>query len=237
MWRLALGGVFLAAAQACVFCRLPAHDLSGRLARLCSQMEARQKECGASPDFSAFALDEVSMNKVTEKTHRVLRVMEIKEAVSSLPSYWSWLRKTKLPEYTREALCPPACRGSTTLYNCSTCKGTEVSCWPRKRCFPGSLGSQDSAPLHLRSFPASGCSEPPGGVPPPPSKKWLVKTLKTSQPPALRALNQSHGCQQCQENIYRRKESPTPLPPHPHPLLPVPGKRGHLPQKLFQALL
>ncbi|XP_063485618.1 sperm-egg fusion protein TMEM95 isoform X8 [Symphalangus syndactylus] len=110
MWRLALGGVFLAAAQACVFCRLPAHDLSGRLARLCSQMEAGQKECGASPDFSAFALDEVSMNKVTEKTHRVLRVMEIKEAVSSLPSYWSWLRKTKLPEYTREALCPPTCR-------------------------------------------------------------------------------------------------------------------------------
>lgn len=46
--------------------------------------------------------DEVSMNKVTEKTHRVLKVMEIKEALSSLPSYWSWLRKIKLPEYTRE---------------------------------------------------------------------------------------------------------------------------------------
>eukprot|EP00074_Homo_sapiens_P100529 XP_016880059.1 transmembrane protein 95 isoform X5 [Homo sapiens] len=57
---------------------------------------------------------------------------------------------------------------------------------PRKS---GSLGSQDSAPLHLRSFPASGCSEPPGGVPPPPSKKWLVKTLKTSQPPALRGMH------------------------------------------------
>nr|XP_002827001.3 sperm-egg fusion protein TMEM95 isoform X2 [Pongo abelii] len=154
MWRLALGGVFLAAAQACVFCRLPAHDLSGRLARLCSQMEARQKECGASPDFSAFALDEVSVNKVTEKTHRVLRVMEIKEAVSSLPSYWSWLRKTKLPEYTREALCPPACRGSTTLYNCSTCKGTEVSCWPRKRCFPGSQDLWEAKILLLSIFGA-----------------------------------------------------------------------------------
>ncbi|XP_003274657.1 transmembrane protein 95 isoform X3 [Nomascus leucogenys] len=154
MWRLALGGVFLAAAQACVFCRLPAHDLSGRLARLCSQMEAGQKECGASPDFSAFALDEVSMNKVTEKTHRVLRVMEIKEAVSSLPSYWSWLRKTKLPEYTREALCPPTCRGSTTLYNCSTCKGTEVSCWPRKRCFPGSQDLWEAKILLLSLFGA-----------------------------------------------------------------------------------
>ncbi|XP_011813896.1 PREDICTED: transmembrane protein 95 [Colobus angolensis palliatus] len=152
MWRLALGGVFLAAAQACVFCRLPGHDLSGRLARLCNQMEAGQKECGASPDFSAFALDEVSMNKVTEKTHRVLRVMEIKEALSSLPSYWSWLRKIKLPEYIREALCPPVCRGSTTLYNCSTCKGMEVSCWPRKRCFPGSQDLWEAKILLLSVF-------------------------------------------------------------------------------------
>ncbi|KAK2111249.1 Sperm-egg fusion protein tmem95 [Saguinus oedipus] len=154
MWRLALGGVFLAAAQACVFCRLPAHDLSGHLARLCSQMEAGQKECEASPDFSAFALDETSMNKVTEKTHRVLRVMEIKEALSSLPSYWRWLRNTKLPEYTREALCPPACRGSTVLYNCSTCEGTEVSCWPRKRCFPGSHDLWEAKILLLSVFGA-----------------------------------------------------------------------------------
>ncbi|XP_012312891.2 sperm-egg fusion protein TMEM95 isoform X1 [Aotus nancymaae] len=162
MWRLALGWVFLAAAQACVFCRLPAHDLSGRLARLCSQMEAGQKECEASPDFSAFALDEMSMNKVTEKTHRVLRVMEIKEALSSLPSYWRWLRNTKLPEYTREALCPPACPlpllspagGSTMLYNCSTCEGTEVSCWPRKRCFPGSHDLWEAKILLLSVFGA-----------------------------------------------------------------------------------
>ncbi|XP_032136396.1 transmembrane protein 95 isoform X3 [Sapajus apella] len=120
MWRLALGGVFLAAAQACVFCRLPAHDLSGRLARLCSQTEAGQKECEASPDFSAFALDEMSMNKVTEKTHRVLRVMG----------------------------------GSTVLYNCSTCKGTEVSCWPRKRCFPGSHDLWEAKILLLSVFGA-----------------------------------------------------------------------------------
>ncbi|KAL4687666.1 hypothetical protein H8959_019794 [Pygathrix nigripes] len=161
MWRLALGGVFLAAAQACVFCRLPAHDLSGRLARLCNQMEAGQKECGASPDFSAFALDEMSMNKVTEKTHRVLRVMEIKEALSSLPSYWSWLQKIKLPEYTREALplLSPA-GGSTTLYNCSTCKGTEVSCWPRKRCFPGPTTSKQKVACEdADNLPASSSKE------------------------------------------------------------------------------
>ena len=27
--------------------------------------------------------------------------------------------------------------GSTILYNCSTCQGFEVHCWPLKRCFPG----------------------------------------------------------------------------------------------------
>ncbi|KAM5273530.1 sperm-egg fusion protein TMEM95 [Ctenodactylus gundi] len=137
MWVLALGGVFLAATQACIFCRLPAHDLPGRLALISSQMEAQRKEW-ASPDFSVFALDEVTMNKVTEKTHRVLRVMEIKGSFSALPSYWQWLQKTKIPQYTREASCAPVCWGSTILYNCSTCEGKEVSCWPRKRCLPGS---------------------------------------------------------------------------------------------------
>ncbi|XP_021094003.1 transmembrane protein 95 isoform X2 [Heterocephalus glaber] len=126
MWMLALGGVFLAPAQACIFCRLPAHDLSGRLAQLTSQMEAQWKEW-ASPDFSAFALDEVTMNKVTEKTHRVLRVM---------------------------ALCAPTCRGSTTLYNCSTCEGTKASCWPRKRCLPGSHDLWEARILLLSVFGA-----------------------------------------------------------------------------------
>ncbi|XP_006060231.1 sperm-egg fusion protein TMEM95 isoform X2 [Bubalus bubalis] len=138
MWTLALGGIFLAAVEACVFCRFPDRELSGRLAQLCSQMEVQWKDCEVSWTFSAFALDDASLNKITEKTHRVLRVMEIKGSLYSLPSYWQWLRKTKLREYNREALCPPACRGSTILYNCSTCQGFEVYCWPRKRCFPGS---------------------------------------------------------------------------------------------------
>nr|KAF6459431.1 transmembrane protein 95 [Rousettus aegyptiacus] len=154
MWMLVLGGVFLAAAQACIFCHLPSRDLSGRLAQLCSQMEAQWKDCEASWNFSAFALDEVTMNKVTEKTHRVLRVMEIKKSPSSLPSYWQWLQKTKLPEYTREALCAPACRGSTILYNCSTCEGFEVHCWPQKRCFPGSHDLWEARILLLSVFGA-----------------------------------------------------------------------------------
>ncbi|XP_042526708.1 sperm-egg fusion protein TMEM95 isoform X1 [Dipodomys spectabilis] len=145
MWVLALGGVFLAVGQACIFCRLPAHDLPGRLARITSGIDARWKDW-AVPDFSAFALDELTMNKVTEKTHRVLRVIEIKGSLSSLLPYWQWLQKTKIPQYTREGLCAPACPhfplspagGSTILYNCSTCEGTEAPCWPRKRCLPGS---------------------------------------------------------------------------------------------------
>ncbi|XP_058440868.1 sperm-egg fusion protein TMEM95 [Marmota monax] len=171
MWMLAVGGVFLAAAQACIFCRLPAHDLPGRLAQLSSQLKAEWKEW-ASPDFSAFALgndcslsistDEVTMNKVTEKTHRVLRVMEIKGSISSLPSYWQWLQKTKIPQYTREALCAPVCPtlllspagGSTILYNCSTCEGTEASCWPRKRCLPGSHDLREAKILLFSVFGA-----------------------------------------------------------------------------------
>ncbi|CAO2643850.1 Sperm-egg fusion protein TMEM95 [Lemmus lemmus] len=151
MWVLALLGVFLTIAKACIFCRLPAHALPSRLAQLSSQMETPWNEW-ASPDFSAFALDEVTMNKITEKTHRVLRVMEIKGSISSLPSYWQWLQKTKIPQYTREALCAPVCWGSTILYNCSTCEGKEVSCWPRKRCFPGSHDLWDAKILLLSIF-------------------------------------------------------------------------------------
>ncbi|XP_044777558.1 sperm-egg fusion protein TMEM95 [Neomonachus schauinslandi] len=149
MWMLALGGVFLATAQACVLCHLSARDLSGRLAQLCSRVEVLWKGCGASWSFPAFALDEASMNKVIEKTHRVLRVMEIKGSLSSLPLYWRWLQNTKLPAYTREALCAPACRGSTILYNCSTCQEFKVRCWPRKRCLPGSHDLREAKILLL----------------------------------------------------------------------------------------
>ncbi|XP_064438716.1 sperm-egg fusion protein TMEM95 isoform X2 [Mirounga angustirostris] len=83
MWMLALGGVFLATAQACVLCHLSARDLSGRLAQLCSRVEVLWKDCGASWSFPAFAL-------------------EIKGSLSSLPLYWRWLQTTKLPAYTRE---------------------------------------------------------------------------------------------------------------------------------------
>ncbi|XP_049493050.1 sperm-egg fusion protein TMEM95 isoform X3 [Panthera uncia] len=157
MWTLALGGVFLATAQACVLCHLSDRDLSGRLARLCNQVEARWETCEASWTFPAFALDEVSTNKVIEKTHRVLRVMEIKGSPSSLPLYWQWLQKVKFPEYTREAFCAPACRGSTVLYNCSTCQSFAVHCWPLKRCLPGSAPRPRLTPAQISEL----------GLPPP----------------------------------------------------------------------
>ncbi|XP_059125443.1 sperm-egg fusion protein TMEM95 isoform X5 [Peromyscus eremicus] len=140
MWVLALAGVFLAVAKACIFCRLPTHALPSRLARLSSQMEMQWKEW-ASPDFSAFALDEVTMNKITEKTHRVLKVMEDQDPPVHQRSHPSWSFLS--------ALCAPACRGSTILYNCSTCEGKEASCWPRKRCFPGSYDLRDAKILLL----------------------------------------------------------------------------------------
>uniref|UniRef100_A0A673US77 Transmembrane protein 95 n=1 Tax=Suricata suricatta TaxID=37032 RepID=A0A673US77_SURSU len=160
MWLLALGGGFLGTAQACVLCHLSERDLLGRLARLCSQVETRWKNCEASWNFPAFALDEVSVNKVIEKTHRVLRVMEIKGSPSSLPLYWQWLQKVKLPEYTGEALCAPACPlarlspagGSTVLYNCSTCESFPAHCWPRKRCLPGSHDLREARILLLSVF-------------------------------------------------------------------------------------
>ncbi|XP_031208577.1 transmembrane protein 95 isoform X4 [Mastomys coucha] len=77
------------------------HDLPNRLAQLKSRMKPQWKEW-ASPDFSAFALDEMSMKQITEKTHRVLRVIEKKRSISVLPLYWRWLQRTKIPQYTRE---------------------------------------------------------------------------------------------------------------------------------------
>ncbi|XP_069917427.1 sperm-egg fusion protein TMEM95 isoform X1 [Oryctolagus cuniculus] len=162
MRSLALAGVFLAATQACIFCRLPDRDLSGRLARLCSQMEAQWKEW-ASPDFSAFALDEVTMNKVTEKTHRVLRVIEDPDP----------------PVHQGSSLCSglPGQHHPVQLLHLQECRGVLLAPKALLSRKSRSLGSQDSAPLRLRSCPAPGRSEPPGGVPTPPSRQVTGEML------------------------------------------------------------
>ncbi|XP_068960123.1 sperm-egg fusion protein TMEM95 isoform X2 [Petaurus breviceps papuanus] len=130
MWVLILGYLLLSTSQACIFCRLSSRDLSAQLAHLCDQISSQWEDCKTSWNFSTFALDDVSMDRITEKTHRVMTVLEIKGSLLSLPSYWQWLQETKLPEYVRQG-------GRTTLYNCSTCKAIEVHCWALKRCFPG----------------------------------------------------------------------------------------------------
>ncbi|XP_074081576.1 sperm-egg fusion protein TMEM95 isoform X1 [Macrotis lagotis] len=155
MWTLMFSYLFLSPSQACIFCRLPSRDLSARLAHLCDQISSEWRECKTSWNFSTFALDEVSMDRITEKTHRVMTVLEIKGSLFSLPSYWQWLQETKLPEYVRQALCPPACRGRTTLYNCSTCKAIEVHCWALKHCFPGRQDLREARILLLSLSAAS----------------------------------------------------------------------------------
>lgn len=66
MWVLALGGVFLAVAKACIFCRLPAHALPSRLAQLNKQTEPQWKEW-ASLNFSAFALGKIRHTRLAQQ--------------------------------------------------------------------------------------------------------------------------------------------------------------------------
>ncbi|XP_028912048.1 sperm-egg fusion protein TMEM95 [Ornithorhynchus anatinus] len=144
---VALCCLLAAVARACVFCRLRHRDVRGLLARLCRGSKTPDGHSDHPPagcvdqwDFADFALDAVSMDRITEKTYRVLRVMEINNSASSLPSYWHWLRERRLPEYTQEVLCPPICRSVVKLYNCSTCEAKKVSCWSVQKCHPDHKG-------------------------------------------------------------------------------------------------
>ncbi|XP_039355853.1 sperm-egg fusion protein TMEM95 isoform X3 [Mauremys reevesii] len=110
-------------ARSCVQCRAGHRDIPARFARLCAryrQLHARPGCPGRPWDpaaFKGFALDEQAMDAVTEKTHRVLRLI---------------------------VLCPPACRGSALAINCSSCKKGEVPCWALKKCYPGRRDLRDS---------------------------------------------------------------------------------------------
>ncbi|XP_067410040.1 sperm-egg fusion protein TMEM95 [Emydura macquarii macquarii] len=140
-------------AQACVQCRLRGKKIPARFARLCARHRQVYGSPGCAPhpwgpeSFQGFALDEQAMEEVTEKTHRVLRLIEINRTLSDLPKFWNWLHEVKLLEYSKQVLCPPACRGSASAVNCSTCKEREVPCWPLKKCYPGRRDLQDSVVL------------------------------------------------------------------------------------------
>ncbi|XP_038642794.1 sperm-egg fusion protein TMEM95-like isoform X4 [Scyliorhinus canicula] len=93
------------------------------------------------PSFSLFGpLDEMSVDMITEKVHRVLRVIEINQTLTDLPVFWNWLYGVKLPKLTQEAMCAPKCRASTTVINCSVCQEVELNCWNMKTCWPNQKG-------------------------------------------------------------------------------------------------
>ncbi|XP_039355852.1 sperm-egg fusion protein TMEM95 isoform X2 [Mauremys reevesii] len=130
-------------ARSCVQCRAGHRDIPARFARLCAryrQLHARPGCPGRPWDpaaFKGFALDEQAMDAVTEKTHRVLRLIEINQTLSDLPKFWDWLREVKLLEYSKEG-------GSALAINCSSCKKGEVPCWALKKCYPGRRDLRDS---------------------------------------------------------------------------------------------
>nr|XP_048689908.1 sperm-egg fusion protein TMEM95 [Caretta caretta] len=140
-------------ARGCVQCRPGHKDVPARFARLCAryrQVHGRPG-CPSQPwgpeSFKGFALDEQALDAVTEKTHRVLRVIEISRTLSDLPKFWDWLREVKLLEASKEVLCPPACRGSALAINCSSCKKGKVPCWAPKKCYSGRRDLQASVLL------------------------------------------------------------------------------------------
>ncbi|XP_072677513.1 sperm-egg fusion protein TMEM95 isoform X1 [Canis lupus baileyi] len=286
MWVLALGGVFLATTQACILCQLSARDLSGRLAHVCSQVEAKWKDCGASWNFPAFALDEVSMNRVIEKTHRVLRVMALAAKDQAPPVHPGSSLRACLPgqNHPLQLLHLPEHPGALLA---------QKALLPRKS---RSSGSQDPAPLCLDSCPAAGHPEPRGGVQLLQTKRGPVKTLPASQPPLLKGRSpppplplegisqpfSSHpegsafhtlkpnvpkvpgsdglwgprhpqgehspapppqpstnqmGAVTDSRKISTEGKNPLQAPPLPHPLLPILGSGGWLPQKLLLGLL
>ncbi|XP_067880145.1 sperm-egg fusion protein TMEM95-like [Heterodontus francisci] len=81
---------------------------------------------------------------ISEKVHRVLRVIEINQTLTDLPIFWNWLYEVKLPKLTQEAMCAPKCRDSTTVINCTTCLEVNVNCWSMKTCWPNWLDLNES---------------------------------------------------------------------------------------------
>ncbi|XP_025049564.1 transmembrane protein 95 isoform X3 [Alligator sinensis] len=93
----------------CVQCPPGRRGLAGRFARLCTRYEAGRegRACSKYPwvgqTLRGFALEDQAVEVVTEKIHRVFRLMELGHNLSDLPVFWDWLHEVKLPEFTRDA--------------------------------------------------------------------------------------------------------------------------------------
>ncbi|XP_062993299.1 sperm-egg fusion protein TMEM95 [Elgaria multicarinata webbii] len=139
--------------EGCIHCGQQFKNLKIRFARLCAQYRERfsQANCTKFPwrmrSYQDLALDELSLDLLLEKTHRVFRVIEINQSLDDFPEYWNWLHEVKMPELSREVLCPPACQGATSAFNCSTCRRVDVPCWGLKTCYPDGTRLQKAVRL------------------------------------------------------------------------------------------
>ncbi|KAJ7313255.1 hypothetical protein JRQ81_004539 [Phrynocephalus forsythii] len=135
-------------ADGCVPCGGHFKNLKIRFAHLCAQYRKRygRANCTKYPwgreSARDLALDQHSLDLLMEKTHRVFRVIEINQSLADFPKYWDWLHEVKMPEQSREVLCPPACQGTATAFNCSTCRRVDVPCWDLNTCYPDRKGLQ-----------------------------------------------------------------------------------------------
>nr|XP_014345105.1 PREDICTED: transmembrane protein 95 isoform X2 [Latimeria chalumnae] len=101
--------------RSCVFCSLKYKNVENRFHQLCSGYmktynKTRCSKYMENTDFDDFAFHENKVIQITEKTHRVFRVLEINRSLADLPQYWDWLFEKKLVEYTHQVLCPPTCQ-------------------------------------------------------------------------------------------------------------------------------
>ncbi|XP_059831209.1 sperm-egg fusion protein TMEM95-like [Hypanus sabinus] len=139
--------------EGCMFCALPHKRIRDRFERLCEEYMKLTGSASCSKYTEAnlvkFQLDELSVNMITEKVHRVLRVIEFNQTLKDLPNFWNWLYEKKLPELTQKSMCAPKCRRSTTVTDCSLCLEVKVNCWKMKTCWPSILDLGESIYLIL----------------------------------------------------------------------------------------
>ncbi|XP_069776085.1 sperm-egg fusion protein TMEM95-like isoform X2 [Narcine bancroftii] len=127
--------------EGCMFCAFPHKRIRDRFEKLCGEYKTMAGTANCSKYTEAnlvnFQLDEVLVNMISEKVHRVLRVIEINQTLADLPNFWNWLYEKKLPQLTHEWY-------STTVVNCSLCLEMNVNCWNMKTCWPNRLDLRES---------------------------------------------------------------------------------------------
>ncbi|XP_040197935.1 sperm-egg fusion protein TMEM95 [Rana temporaria] len=86
--------------------------------------------------MSSCLSDEDDVFTITEKTHRVFRILEISRDPLRIAAYWDWLHEVKLVEYAHSVMCPPLCMETKILYNCTVCRLMRTECLSDEICYP-----------------------------------------------------------------------------------------------------